>query len=109
MKFSIRMTCVLFGAVLCLPRTMTAQSSDLAIDFVLGAASGHGGEYGDRGALAVGIAVAHGTGVAHATIIGVSVDFIGAPRGDGCRILGDGRRFPTCWPSAWRSAAPFPS
>jgi hypothetical protein len=91
MKQSIALTCAVLGALLCLPRTITAQSSDLAISFVLGAASGHGGEFGDRGALAVGIAVAHGTGVARATSIGVSVDFIGAPRGDGCRMLSDGR------------------
>lgn len=81
----------MLGALLCLPRTMTAQSSDLAIDCALGAASGHGGEFGERDALAFGIAVTHGTGVAHATTIGVSVDVIGAPRGDKCVVRSDGR------------------
>ncbi|MHB1313259.1 MAG: hypothetical protein ACYC3L_14685 [Gemmatimonadaceae bacterium] len=91
MSRASRMMCVLLGAVLCLPRSATAQSQALATTFVLGVASGHGGEFGDRGALAFGIAVAHGTGVAHATSVGVSVDLIGAPRDDICHLRPDGR------------------
>ena len=85
------MMCVLLGMVICLPRSVTAQSKELAATFVLGAGSGHGGEFGERDALAFGISVAHGVGVAHATSIGVSVDVIGAPRGDICHFRPDGR------------------
>ena len=83
---SIRTMCVLLVTVLCLPGAVTAQSSGAATDIVLGAGRGHGGDFGERGLPAVGIAITLGTSAGHSTTIGVSADFMGAPRGDKCFI-----------------------
>ena len=90
MKPSSRMMCALLGAVFCLPAAVAAQSPGPAVDLVVGAGKGRGGEFGERGVLAFGVAIALRSSAAHATSIGVSADVIGAPRGDSCVIPAGG-------------------
>ncbi len=99
MKPSYRMMCALLGAVFCLPTTVAAQSSGPAVDLVVGAGKGRGGEFGERFVLAFGMAIALRTSAAHVTSIGVSADVLGAPRGDSCVQLGSGGQCLSAYPN----------
>lgn len=90
MKLSYRMMCALLSAVFCLPATVAAQSPGPAVDLVVGAGRGRGGEFGERFVLAFGIAIALRSSAAHATSIGVFADAFGLPRGDKCVIPAGG-------------------
>jgi hypothetical protein len=99
MKPSSRMMCAVLAAVFCLPTAVTAQSPGPAVDLVVGAGSGRGGEFGDRFVLAFGIAIALRPSAAHATSIGVFADAVGLPRGDTCVIPAGGGRCPGAYPN----------
>lgn len=67
MKPSHRMMCALLAAVFSPPAAVATQSSGSAVDLVVGAGKGRGGEFGERFVLAFGIAMALRASAAHAT------------------------------------------